>query len=141
MKTTSCGTATIRMGENGPEVLLVQPRAGQDKWGFPKGHMEEDELEEDTAVRETFEETGLNVQIVPEVLGTTQVKLKGEDKTVIIYMAILEPDEASEPHPKDGENHRVAWWPVDALPNAMQSQQNLFSALPATVARFFVDED
>lgn len=28
------------------------------KWGFPKGHMEENETEEETAKREFFEETG-----------------------------------------------------------------------------------
>jgi ADP-ribose pyrophosphatase YjhB (NUDIX family) len=128
------------MSETGPEVLLVQPRAGQDKWGMPKGHVNEGESNEDAAVRETLEETGIAVQILPKILGTVQVKLKQEDKTVIIYMAIPN-DPTSEPHPSDGENHRVAWWPVAALPNAMQSQQNLFAVLPATVARFFVDED
>lgn len=141
MKTTSCGTATVRMGEKGPEVLLVQPRAGQDKWGFPKGHVEEGELPEDTAVRETYEETAVDVRILPEVLGTTQVKLKGEDKTVIIYMATPDPDDTREPCPQDRENHRVAWWPVSELPPPMVSQQNLFAALSQAVARHFPEEE
>lgn len=139
MKTTSCGTATIRVGEKGLEVLLVQPRAGQDRWGFPKGHVDPGEHHEDAAVRETLEETGVAVQLLPHILGTTQVKLKNEDKTVIIYLAV--PDgPTTEPAPNDGENATVSWHPVDQLPNAMQSQQNLFAALPETVARFFTDE-
>jgi len=31
------------------------------KWGFPKGHMENGETEEQTAIREFYEETGITV--------------------------------------------------------------------------------
>lgn len=136
MKTTSCGTATIRTGEKGLEVLLVKPRAGQDKWGFPKGHVDEGESHEEAAARETLEETGVAVQILPHILGSTQVKLKGEDKTVIIYMAVPV-DPLEEPSPTDGENAVVAWCQVDHLPTAMQSQQNLFAALRSAVTLLF----
>lgn len=136
MKTTSCGTATIRAGERGLEVLLVKPRAGQDKWGFPKGHVNDGEAHEDAAARETLEETGVAVQVLPHILGSTQVKLKGEDKTVIIYMAVPE-DPLKEPAPADGENAVVAWCSVDQLPNAMQSQQNLFASLRSAVTLLF----
>ncbi len=138
IKTTSCGTATVRIGDEGPEVLLVQPRAGQDKWGFPKGHVDPGESHEDAAVRETAEETGVAVELLPHVVGTTNVKLKLEDKTVIIYLAT--PVEGTDPAPSDGENHQVKWWPLGALPNAMQSQQAIFEALPAAVTRFFPEE-
>ena len=40
------------------QVLLVFGRKSQ-KWGFPKGHMEEGETEEQTALRELKEETGI----------------------------------------------------------------------------------
>ena len=40
------------------QVLLVFGRKSQ-KWGFPKGHMEEGESEEETALRELKEETGI----------------------------------------------------------------------------------
>lgn len=136
MKTTSCGTATIRTSEKGLEVLLVKPRAGQDKWGFPKGHVDEGESHEEAAARETLEETGVAVQILPHILGSTQVKLKGEDKTVIIYMAVPA-NPLEEPSPTDGENAVVAWCQVDHLPTAMQSQQNLFAALRSAVTLLF----
>lgn len=41
------------------EVLLVKGKKSQ-KWGFPKGHMEMGESEEETAVRELLEETGIH---------------------------------------------------------------------------------
>lgn len=40
------------------QVLLVKGKKSQ-KWGFPKGHMEEGESEEETALRELSEETGI----------------------------------------------------------------------------------
>lgn len=40
------------------QVLLVKGKKSQ-KWGFPKGHMEMGESEEETALRELLEETGI----------------------------------------------------------------------------------
>jgi ADP-ribose pyrophosphatase YjhB (NUDIX family) len=138
VKTTSCGTATIRIGDNGHEVLLVQPRAGQDKWGFPKGHTNPGESEEDTAIRETLEETGIIVQLLPAILGKTQVKRKRENKTVIIYMAVPQ-DPFQNPLTRDEENHEVKWWPIDNLPCALISQQDLFAQLRSIVTRMFTE--
>jgi len=42
------------------KYLLVRGKYSQ-KWGFPKGHMEDGEAEEETAIREFEEETGLRV--------------------------------------------------------------------------------
>ena len=40
------------------KYLLVHGKKSQ-KWGFPKGHMEPGESEEETALREFYEETGI----------------------------------------------------------------------------------
>lgn len=137
LKTTSCGTATIRMGEKGLEVLLVQPRAGQDKWGFPKGHVDEGETTEEAAVRETLEETGARVSLLPELVGSVEVKLKLEHKTVYIYLAQVVDHEDCEPRDFDGENHDVRWWPVEALPPFMLSQETLVAPLQAAARKWF----
>jgi len=42
------------------KYLLVYGKKSQ-KWGFPKGHMEKGETEEETALREFYEETGIRV--------------------------------------------------------------------------------
>ena len=60
----SAGTILYRKGPKGLEVLLVHPSGAYNrnaKWGFPKGGIEEDELPEDAARRETWEETGVKV--------------------------------------------------------------------------------
>ncbi len=53
----SCGTIIC----DGDKVLLIASLQGD--WGFPKGHVDEGETEEETALRETKEETNLDVII------------------------------------------------------------------------------
>lgn len=50
----------------GGKVLLVQEATGrhQGRWGLPKGHVEADESPETAAIRELFEETGLNGTVI-----------------------------------------------------------------------------
>jgi len=54
-----CGIIYLIEKEN--RYLLVCGHKSE-KWGFPKGHMEMGETEEQTALREFFEETGIRIQ-------------------------------------------------------------------------------
>lgn len=56
-KEISCGSITF----NGDNVLLIKHNHGH--IDFPKGHIEDGETFEETAVRETKEETNINVKI------------------------------------------------------------------------------
>ena len=47
------------------EIFYVIVQSLEGYYGFPKGHMENNETEEQTAVREIYEETGLKVEIIP----------------------------------------------------------------------------
>ncbi len=42
------------------EFLLVKANYGDHHWSFPKGHTDPNETNLDAAIRETFEETGLD---------------------------------------------------------------------------------
>ena len=42
--------------------MIIRSKAGI--YGFPKGHVEGSETEEETALREVFEETGLSVRLI-----------------------------------------------------------------------------
>ena len=57
----SCGA--IVFNENTEKILLVKMHNGN--WGFPKGHIENNETKEETAIREVFEETNVNIKIIP----------------------------------------------------------------------------
>ena len=57
----SCG-AIVYTNINGKRLYLIEQMLGG-HWGVPKGHIEENEKEEETALRETKEEVGLDVII------------------------------------------------------------------------------
>lgn len=62
----SAGTLLYRTGSHGLEVLLVHPSGAYNRkapWGIPKGLPGDDETDlEDTARRETLEETGVTAK-------------------------------------------------------------------------------
>lgn len=61
-KEKSCGAVVFRELNGELQVLLVHHNKGH--WGSPKGHVEENEIEEETALREVREETGIEVKII-----------------------------------------------------------------------------
>lgn len=62
-KEKSCGNIVFKEVNNKIYVLLVHHNLGH--WGIPKGHVELDETEEETAIREVFEETGISSYVIP----------------------------------------------------------------------------
>ena len=61
-KEKSCGAIVYRKYHGNTEILLIKHiKSGY--WSFPKGHMEEGETEVETALREIFEETSIEVFI------------------------------------------------------------------------------
>jgi 8-oxo-dGTP diphosphatase len=63
------------------EVLLVH-RPKYDDWTFPKGKAEPDETDEDCALREVEEETGLRCALEEELGRTEYTDAKGRPKVV-----------------------------------------------------------
>lgn len=58
----SCGAIVYNIKDNNIEFLIIKHKNGE-HWGFPKGHVEADENETETALREVREETGLIVEL------------------------------------------------------------------------------
>ncbi len=58
----SCGAVVFYKAKQNTKILLVKNNNGR-YWSFPKGHIEEGENEQQTAVREIKEETGLDVTL------------------------------------------------------------------------------
>ena len=58
----SCGTVVFRKARGKYAVLLIKNKY-TDFWSYPKGHVEAGENEYQTAIRETKEETGIDVKI------------------------------------------------------------------------------
>ena len=57
-------------------------------WGFPKGHVEPGETDEETAIREVLEETGINIEIIPGFVKKSEYTIQGKiEKSVSIFLA------------------------------------------------------
>lgn len=78
----SCGCIIIEDGK----VLLVKQTQGH--WGFPKGHVEENETEVETAIREVKEETNIDVEVEENKRYTMEyITNKGKSKEVVYFIA------------------------------------------------------
>lgn len=87
----SCGAVIYRINEkNDIKILLVKNHNGK-CWTFPKGHIESGENEQQTALREIKEETGLNVELVPGFRQTSYYRPFGRvHKTAVFFLAKAE---------------------------------------------------
>ena len=81
----SCGAIIFNEGK----VLVVKQTSGF--YGFPKGHVEKGETEKETAIRETKEETGLDIKIISDKRYTQSYIVKENvHKDVVFFIAKLE---------------------------------------------------
>ena len=77
----AAGGVVVRGTGAATEVLLVH-RPAYDDWTFPKGKGEPGESDEECAVREVEEETGLLCTLGRELASTEYVDGKGRPKSV-----------------------------------------------------------
>jgi 8-oxo-dGTP diphosphatase len=77
----AAGGVPVRTAAQGIEVLVVH-RPSYDDWTFPKGKCEPGESDEDCALREVVEETGLVCDLEEELPSTAYRDSKGRPKRV-----------------------------------------------------------
>ena len=66
----ACGVIPFRFNEGIKEYLILLQT--NNFWSFPKGHMEPGETEEMAALRELYEETGLNARLISGVKAVSE---------------------------------------------------------------------
>jgi diadenosine hexaphosphate hydrolase (ATP-forming) len=112
----AAGGVIIKREGTGLKVLLIKDSYGH--WTWPKGHTEEGETPEETAVREISEETGLKELKVLELLGKQEYyyTLEGKRifKTVHVFLVEASGDEPFNVQTEEIEEAR--WFdPEEAL--------------------------
>lgn len=84
----SCGAVILKKENEKIMVLMVQMKNGG-HFAFPKGHVENDETEHETATREILEETALKVDFIDGFRESTSYSPKeGVMKEVVYFLAI-----------------------------------------------------
>lgn len=110
----SCGAIVI----DDNKVLVVRHNAGH--LGFPKGHVEGNETEVETAIREVKEETGLDVEIDSNYRYTTNYSPKeGVSKEVVYFLG---KPLTKEIKPQYSEVKEVLFMPIDEALNKVDYQ-------------------
>ena len=104
-----CGCIILNEGK----VLLVKHNVGH--WGFPKGHMEKDETELQTAIREVKEETNLDVEI-QERKRYIDEYYSSEDtfKQVVYFLATCKNMNTQK---QEEEIAQIEWVPIEEAGN------------------------
>lgn len=88
----SCGAVLYKREEGEISFLMLRETRSR-FWSFPKGHMEEDETEEQTAVREVLEETGLQVELLPNFRVCTEYRIGvNKRKQVVLFLSEIKKD-------------------------------------------------
>jgi 8-oxo-dGTP pyrophosphatase MutT (NUDIX family) len=83
----SCGTVPYTLKGGVIYYLLISSKDNKNR-GFPKGHVEVGESEIETALRETLEETSLEVEILDGFRHeVTYTLYNGNIKTVVYFLA------------------------------------------------------
>ena len=87
----SCGAVVFTRIDGEPHYVLVRAKDQPvGCHGFPKGHMEPGETEEQTALREIYEEVGLRVRLLPGFRAVTEYALPyppDTRKRVVFFLA------------------------------------------------------
>lgn len=104
----SCGTIILKDNN----ILMIEQKMGC--VGFPKGHMKNNETEVETAIRETMEETGLDVKVdASNRFSLTYLKEENITKTVIYFLASLTNENSIKI--QTTELNKAFWVPKDKV--------------------------
>lgn len=128
---TSAGAVILREVEGQLKIALAQHALRTSSWVLPKGHVEEGETIEQAALREIYEETGLdNVQLITHLGTIMRESLKSngdvEEKTIHFFLAYAPGNSQSQP-PPDPRFVEVSWF----------SPQEVLKLLPYESERAF----
>ena len=103
----SCGAVVFRNKNDNIQVLLIRHLNGG-HWAFPKGHVEKGETEEQTALREVLEETGLAVELDNRYRQVVSYSPKKDVvKNVVYFVATASSDAATVA--QEEEISQIVW--------------------------------
>lgn len=124
----SCGAVVFRRAQNGKIYILMIRHRKNGHRSFPKGHMERGETEYMTAIREVFEETGVQIRIESDFRETVHYKPVPSSVKEVVYF-LTETDRETI-RPREGEIAEVEWVPVEEVVSSLtfENDRTVFRA-------------
>jgi 8-oxo-dGTP diphosphatase len=105
----AAGGLVIRERDNGATEVLLVHRPAYDDWAFPKGKADPGESDEDCALREVEEETGLSCELGRLLDEVRYIDGRGRPK-VVRYFLMRPLEGVFVPH---AEIDDARWLPLD----------------------------
>ena len=116
----------IMLNENMDEVVLVKGWKKNANWSFPRGKINKEEADLDCAVREVYEETGLDLKsagLVTEGESTKSIEVVMREQHMKLFVFRNVPmDTHFEPRTRK-EISKVQWYKLSELPTVKKSKQ------------------
>ena len=106
----SCGAIVYRKYHGNTEILLIK-HINSGHWSFPKGHVEGDETEEETAKREIMEETGIDVNLDTTFREIVSYSPRKDTQKIVVYF--IGKAKNTDYTPQEEEIADIRW--VDAV--------------------------
>ena len=105
-KEKSCGALVYKYEENKLYFLIVKHNKGH--YSFPKGHMEKDETEEETAIREVKEETNIDIKMINGF--REKITYSPKENTIKDVIFFLAKPLTENIKPQEEEINKVGWY-------------------------------
>jgi 8-oxo-dGTP pyrophosphatase MutT (NUDIX family) len=105
----AAGGVVVHVGASGRQEILLIHRPQYGDWTLPKGKARDGERDEDCALREVEEETGLRCTLVRELASSEYIDRKKRPK-VVRYWEMVPRGGVAAGH---SEVDQVAWLPLE----------------------------
>ncbi len=128
----------------GPKGQIALVRHENGFWSFPKGHIDGEEMPQQAAEREIYEETGIKTLNMIKPLGnyTRPGKTYGENDTMVpalktIHLFLYTTDQ-QEIKPIDPANPEARWFAIDEVATRLSSDKDkeFFESNKAEIINF-----
>ena len=131
----------------GPGNKILVVNQNNNSWSLPKGHLDSGEDAEQAAIREIYEETGVQDVRVIEELGSYERARIGvggvgevvdQPKHITIFLCITNQQDLA---PIDPENPSAEWLPIQEVADKLThpKDKEFFISITPKILRFFSD--